>query len=123
MVHIKSVRLGYNTRWYVCKHWYDWRAKQALSGEVDESFVLPYMSVCGIYMPYVHNPGVHGRLYGLDLKKGNGRLGKQAMEVARLVNGEENDCRFEVQREKDCIHTRPTWSIAVRERLLELFCG
>ena len=44
------------------------------------------------------------------------------MEVARLVNGEENDCRFEVQREEHWIHMRPTWSIAVRERLLELFC-
>ena len=26
-------------------------------------------------------------------------FGKQAMEVARLVNDEENDCRFEVHRE------------------------
>ena len=47
------------------------------------------------------------------------------MEVARLVNDEENYYRFEVQREEHrthSIHTRPTWSIAVRERLLELFC-
>ena len=35
-----------------------WRAKQALSGEVDENFVLPY----------IHNLGVHGQFYGLDLK-------------------------------------------------------
>ena len=46
---------------------------------------------------------------------------ERVMEVARLVN-EENDCRFEVQREEHWIHTRPTWSIAVKERLLELFC-
>ena len=39
------------------------------------------------------------------------------MEVARLVNNEENDCRFEVQREENWIQ----WSIAVRERLIELF--
>ena len=55
-------------------------------------------------------------------QKGNGRHGNQVLEVTRLVNDEENDCRFEVQREEPWIHTRHTWSIAVRERLLELFC-
>ena len=64
-----------------------------------ENSVLPCMPV--------------GRFYGLDLKKGNGRLGEQAMEVARLVN-EENNCRFKVQREEHWIHARPTWSITVR---------
>ena len=50
-------------------------------------------------------------------------LGKeQAMEVSRLVNDEENDCSFKVQREEYWIHTQPTWLIADRERLLELFC-
>ena len=57
-----------------------------------ENFVLLCMPIFGIYEPYVHNPGVHGRFYGLDLKKGNGRLGKQAMKVTRLVNDKENDC-------------------------------
>ena len=39
-----------------------------------ESFIL-CMSLCGIYIyagmyvPYVHNAGVHGRFYRLDLKK------------------------------------------------------
>ena len=33
-----------------------------------ESFVLLCMPVC-ICVPYVRNPGVHGRFYGLDLKK------------------------------------------------------
>ena len=47
-------------------------------------------------VPYIHNPEA-GQT---RLKKGNGRLGKQAMEVARLVNDEENDCRFEVRREE-----------------------
>ena len=37
-------------------------------------------------------PGVHGRYYGLELKKGNGRLGKQAMDVTSSVNVEESDC-------------------------------
>ena len=75
-----------------------------------KNFVLLCMPVCGvyvgiyIYVPYVHNLGVHGRFYGLDLKKGNGRLGKQALEIARLINDEENDCRFNVQREEHCIH-------------------
>ena len=41
------------------------------------------------------------------LKKGNGRLGKLAMEVARLVGDEENGCRIEVQREgKNTRYTR-----------------
>ena len=41
-----------------------------------ENFVLLDMPVCGIYMlvyvcvcvPYVYNPAVHGRFYGLYLK-------------------------------------------------------
>ena len=68
-------------------------------------------------------PGVHGRFYGFDKKKKEMvRLGKQAVEVTRLVY-EENDSRFEVQREEYWGHTRATGSIAAaRERLLELFC-
>ena len=44
------------------------------------------MPVCGIYMclPYAHVK-VHGKFNRQDLKKGNGRLGKRAIEVARLV--------------------------------------
>ena len=45
-----------------------------------ENSVLPRMSICGMYMcvlcvfvsiyvPYFHNPAVHGRFYGLDFKK------------------------------------------------------
>ena len=51
----------------------------------------------------------------------NGCHGKQAFAVVRLVNVKENDCRFVVQREEHWIHTRPTRSITVGERLLELF--
>ena len=42
--------------------------------------------------------------------------------VTRLVHDEENDCRFEVQREEHWIHLHLTWIIAVWERRLELFC-
>ena len=82
-------------------------------------YVVYYISryICAVYS----YPGVHGRFYGLDLKNGNGCLGKLAIEVARLVNDEENDYRFEVQREEHWIHTQSTRSVAVRERLLELF--
>ena len=38
------------------------------------------------------------------------------MEVARLVNDEENGCKFEAQTED------PGWLISVRERLLEGVC-
>ena len=55
-------------------------------------------------------------------KKGNGCLGRQALVVAKLVNDEEKNCRFEVQMEEHWKHTLPTWSIAFRERLLEIFC-
>ena len=40
---------------------------------------------------------------------------------ARLVIDDENNCRFDVQREEHWIHTRPTRSKTVWERLLELF--
>ena len=43
------------------------------------------------------------------------------MEVARFVNNEENDCRFIVKKEEHWIYMRPIWSIAAREKLLELF--
>ena len=43
------------------------------------------------------------------------------MEVSRLVNDEENGFRFEVQSDEFWMHMRPTCSIAIRERLLELF--
>ena len=65
------------------------QVKRALGGEVDgklhiavhaRMYVYIYMSVY-TYMPYVHSPGVHGRFYGLDLKKGSGRIGKQSIEV------------------------------------------
>ena len=71
---------------------------------------------------YVHNLGVHGRFYGFDLKKGNGHLGEKPVEATRLINDEENDCRFEVQREEHWILTQPTWSMAIRGRLLKLVC-
>ena len=86
-----------------------------------------YIYICGIYIYvvyiyvlYVHDLGMHGRFFGLDLKR-KWCLRKQAMAVARSVNDDENDCRFEVQKEEYWIHTRPTWSIAVRETLQELF--
>ena len=39
--------------------------------------IVAHVRMRGIYIygPYVHNPGLHERFYGLDLKKGNGRLG------------------------------------------------
>ena len=93
-----------------------------------ENFILLRMPICGIYayisvyICAVHSkPWSAGKILWTQLRKGNGCLKKQAMEVARLVN-EENDCTFEVQMEEHWVHTRPTWSIAVRERLLELFC-
>ena len=49
----------------------NWRAKQALRGEVDGKLYIAGLARMRYvhYVPYVHNPGVHGRFYGLDLKK------------------------------------------------------
>ena len=95
---------------------------------IDTPHYTPYIPIVyilytiGIDVPPVNNPRVHERFYGLHVKNQNGRLGKEAVAVARF-NDNENDCRFEVQREEHWIYTRPTWSITVRARLLELFCG
>ena len=43
----------------------------------------------GIYVPYVHNSRVYRDFMDSNLKKGNDRLGKQALGIARLVNDEE----------------------------------
>ena len=65
-----------------------------------ENFILPCIPICGIhmyvYMPYVHNSESVRKTLHTQIEKGNGRLGKLAMGVARLVNDEENGCRFKV---------------------------
>ena len=71
-----------------------------------------------IHVPYVHNLGVHGRFYGLNLK--TEMVVIESRPWQSLDWDEDNDCIFKVQREEYWIHTRPTWSIAVRKRLLEL---
>ena len=63
---------------------------------------MVYTYICQyilIYVPYIHKLEVHRRFFTNNLK-GNGCLGKHAMKVARLVNDEENDCRFVVHREE-----------------------
>ena len=70
---------------------------------------MPVVIHCRMFIPRVHE-----RFYGLELERKC--FGKQAMEIARLVNDEENDCRFE------WVHKLLTWSIAFREGLLKLFC-
>ena len=42
-------------------------------------YVYIYVPHMPVYVPYVHNPGVHGRLCGL---KGNGRHRKQAIKLS-----------------------------------------
>ena len=84
----------------------NWRTKRA-EGKLRISAHAPYM----VHVPHVHKRGLHARFYQIDLKK-DGRLEKQDMEVAGLVNVEENDCRFVVHREE---HTRTTWPIAVEK--------
>ena len=45
-------------------------------------------------MMYIHNPGVHGRFYGLDLIKGMVFLENPPL-IARFINDEEeNSSRF-----------------------------
>ena len=76
-----------------------------------ENFILLHMPVCDIYIVYICVCAIHSSrectedFMDSDLKKGNGRVGKQTMEVARLVNDEQNGCRFEVQVEVHWLHT------------------
>ena len=44
-----------------------------------------------VVIPAIKKKGVSGIFYGLDFKKGNGRLGKLVLEVARLAHDEEKD--------------------------------
>ena len=80
------------------------------------SVILPMLNYPVIYllMPYIHNPEVHGRFYGIVIKR-------EMVVLEKAWSFEENDCRFEVQRDDD-LDTRPTWSIPARERLLAIFC-
>ena len=61
-------------------------------------YIYIYVSVC-VYVPYAHNLESTRKILRTRLKKIINkiidRLGKQAMEVTRLVNDKENDCRFE----------------------------
>ena len=74
-----------------------------------------------IYVLYHHNPGLHRRFYGLDLKRKWSYLKTYHRLIARFINNEENGCRFEGQRKETWIYTRPAWLIAVRERMLEFY--
>ena len=47
-----------------------------------------------VYVQYVHNLGVHGRFYGLDLKMETVVL--ETRQCRTLDIDEVNDCRFEV---------------------------
>ena len=87
------------------------RSKPSVGGEWKTSYCCACPPVCSIcicwYIHAIRNLGEHGRFYALDL---NGRLGKQAVAVARLVNDGEYDCRFKVQREEHWTHA-PAWSM------------
>ena len=56
-----------------------------MAREVTENFVMLHMPACGIYVPHIHNLRVHGRFYGIDLKKE-----MVVLDEAGLVNHEEN---------------------------------
>ena len=89
------------------------RVKRALGGEVDGKlriaaharmwYIYIYIYV-GIYIlvymccTFVTRECTEDFTDSTFKKKGNGRRRKQAVEVARLVNDEENDCSFAVQR-------------------------
>ena len=59
----------------------------------------PYVVHICRYLPYVYNAESTLMISRTRPKKKNS-LGKPAMEIARFVSGEENDCRFEVQRKE-----------------------
>ena len=69
-----------------------WRVKRALSWEVDEKLCIAahaHTEYIYMYVPYIHNPRSAQKILRTQLKKGNGHLGKQAMEVVKLGNDEE----------------------------------
>ena len=52
--------------------WFDWRAKRPLWGggwKTSYCRAGPYVIYIGMYVLYVHNLGVRGRFYGIDIKK------------------------------------------------------
>ena len=86
-----------------------------------ENFVLPCMPVCGMYICVCCmfiTWRVHGRFYGLDLRK-EWSSWETRHRYARFVNDEENGCRFEGQWKETWIYTRPAWLIPVREIIHE----
>ena len=64
---------------------------------------------------------VHGGFYGLDLKKGNGHLGKLDMYAldSSKIKKMAADCKFK-RRKQRCTYD-PCGLTAVRERLLGCF--
>ena len=48
---------------------FNWRANRALNGEVDGKLRIVYPYEVYICVPHIHNPGVHGKFYGLGVKK------------------------------------------------------
>ena len=76
------------------------RSKPTL-GKWMENFVLRRIPVVLLQCRMYITRRVHGRFYGLNLKKGNGRLGKPAM---RLICHEENCCSLEDLRKETWIY-------------------
>ena len=80
-------------------------------------YMLAYIFICA----YIHNPRVHGRFYGLDLKKELVVLENKPLRMLDQLMMKKMTADSKSKR-KNTGYTRPTWSIAVRERLLELYC-
>ena len=73
-------------------------------------------------MSYVHNLGVVGRFYGEDLKKEMVVLQNKPWRSLDqlMIKKTTADSKSEG---KNMRYTCDLWPTAVRERLLELFCG
>ena len=58
-----------------------------------------------VCVSYVRNLESTWKILQSPLEKGNGCLGKVAMEKPGLVIDEENSCRFEIPRKEHWVHT------------------
>ena len=56
------------------------------------------MAICGVYMPYVHNPESQECTDGFTDLTGNGCLGKPTIDMLDLSMMEKNGCGFKGQR-------------------------
>ena len=106
---------------YFCH--YDWQTMRAIVGGRGgrKTNVLPRTPVCGILLPYVHNPESRRKILRTGQQKKEMVVMGSTTQIRKFVIDDEAYWRFEGLKKETWIYTWLARLIAVRERMLEFY--